>query len=65
MKYSTSHSPFISNLLVIILSDIDECAEGIHDCHENSTCANYAGSFSCYCNSGFTGNGTYCKGLFS
>ena len=44
--------------------DIDECAKSIHNCHLNSTCTNTNGTFLCMCNSGFTGNGTFCKGKF-
>ena len=37
--------------------DIDECVLQIHDCHENATCENTAGSYNCKCNQGFTGDG--------
>ena len=41
--------------------DIDECeSSAMNDCHDNSTCINNIGSFSCVCNIGFTGNGTNC-----
>ena len=43
-------------------SDIDECAEEIDNCHDNAACNNNEGSFNCTCNSGYTGNGTYCEG---
>ena len=33
-----------------------------HSCHDNATCTDTTGSFSCECGVGFTGNGTYCRG---
>ena len=44
--------------------DIDECMDHMDDCHQNASCRNNNGSFSCSCNSGFTGNGTDCEGMF-
>ena len=44
--------------------DIDECMNHMDDCHQNASCRNNNGSFSCSCNSGFTGNGTDCEGMF-
>eukprot|EP00794_Sanderia_malayensis_P014697 gene14697-16223_t len=46
---------------VPISLDIDECHLRVHDCHENATCTNTHGRFSCTCKYGFTGNGTMCK----
>eukprot|EP00079_Xenopus_tropicalis_P031382 XP_017945153.1 PREDICTED: protein kinase C-binding protein NELL1 [Xenopus tropicalis] len=39
--------------------DIDECAEGIIECHNHSRCVNLPGWFHCECRSGFHDNGTY------
>ena len=41
--------------------DIDECMDTI--CHTNGTCSNTIGSYSCACNSGYTGDGKDCTGL--
>ena len=43
-------------------ADIDECAMKTHNCHDNATCIDTTGSFSCECEAGFTGNGAYCRG---
>ena len=40
--------------------DIDECDEGLDECHINATCENTVGSYECYCFTGFTGNGFDC-----
>jgi len=29
--------------------DVDECFLGLHNCHENATCANKPGTFECHC----------------
>ena len=46
------------------ISDINECNEESDHCHENATCSDTDGSYNCTCNSGFSGNGTYCEGWF-
>ena len=43
-----------------MLRDIDECANDV--CDANASCANTKGSYSCRCNSGFTGDGKKCDG---
>jgi len=46
--------------------DEDECVTNNNNCHQNATCGNTVGSFTCSCNNGFTGDGTNCVGkLFS
>ena len=61
----TRFSCLFGNLFMENLPDINECTSGEHNCHQNATCSNNNGSFSCSCNSGFSGNGTYCEGLFN
>ena len=48
--------------LINTSSDIDECSKGSDDCHDNATCIDTDGSYNCSCNSGYSGNGTYCEG---
>ncbi|XP_071948198.1 uncharacterized protein [Antedon mediterranea] len=43
--------------------DIDECAEGSHDCHDHATCVNTEGGFNCSCNDGFTQGSTDCEDI--
>ena len=46
--------------------DLNECTLGTNNCAGNgsSTCTNTFGSFTCACNSGYTGTGTSCAGQF-
>ena len=43
--------------------DIDECSVDVSPCDENADCTNSAGSYSCSCKQGFTGDGSSCKGM--
>ena len=67
MQYiKQNHDALIENVnLFMFLLDIDECEIGSHSCLENSTCVNAAGSFRCFCNKGFTGDGSKaCYGIY-
>ena len=44
-------------------TDIDECNDGIDNCHSLANCSNANGNFSCSCNDGFTGDGLTCSGI--
>ena len=41
-------------------TDIDECANGTHNCFIQATCSNTVGSFTCACNPGYSGDGVSC-----
>ena len=53
---------FLPFFLLKILSDHDECINGIHICNMNGICINTNGSFMCACNSGWFGDGVICEG---
>ena len=42
--------------------DNNECVDGTNNCHANATCTNTDGSFTCACNTGYSGNGVTCTG---
>ena len=42
--------------------DINECLT--NPCHDNANCSNTAGTFTCTCKVGFTGNGETCIGKY-
>jgi len=44
--------------------DIDECSTNYGECHDQATCINTPGSFTCACKSGYSGNGVTCDGIF-
>ena len=56
--------PFIltkTGILNIIFVELDECCVGGY-CHDNATCTNVPGGYSCTCKTGYTGNNTHCEG---
>ena len=47
--------------LTFVIPDIDECTGNV--CAENADCMNTDGSFQCFCQNGYTGDGiTNCSG---
>ena len=44
------------------LSDLDECLQ--NPCNESANCTNTPGSFTCHCNTGYTGDGFSCDGKY-
>lgn len=53
----------MSGFFKTFFADIDECSEGLSDCHQFATCTNTIGSFDCKCMSGFEGDGRICIGI--
>ena len=45
-----------------LFSDNNECTDGTNNCHANAACTNTDGSFTCACNTGYSGNGVTCTG---
>ena len=43
--------------------DINECSQSPAVCHQNAICTNTKGSYSCQCETGYTGDGIFnCTG---
>ena len=42
--------------------DVNECDEGLDNCHSEATCDNTVPGFSSTCKTGFTGDGRKCAG---
>ncbi len=50
--------------MLCISSDEDECDLNTDTCHAtNATCTNTPGSFTCSCNTGYSGDGVSCAGI--
>ena len=49
---------------LILVADVDECSAATHNCHGNAACNNTVGSYSCSCNTGYSGDGITCSGIF-
>ena len=47
----------------ILLTDINECINGNHTCHQFATCKNIPGTFQCSCGPGYAGNGFTCDDI--
>lgn len=53
MNYTSFSRTTVSFSLSLFDSDVDECAEGLSTCGENSQCVNLPGSHRCQCQRGF------------
>ncbi|XP_040114350.1 signal peptide, CUB and EGF-like domain-containing protein 2 isoform X5 [Oryx dammah] len=43
--------------------DVDECAQGLDDCHINALCENTPTSYKCSCRPGYQGEGRQCEDI--
>lgn len=48
--------------VLTFISDIEECATEIDNCHVDANCTNTKGSFYCTCHTGYDGDGVFCNG---
>lgn len=46
------------------ISDVDECTDQTDNCDSNSVCTNTESSFTCECDTGFSGDGVSCDGIY-
>ena len=51
---------YVNNIFSCIFIDIDECKST--PCDKNAACVNTDGSFTCTCNTGYSGDGFNCSG---
>ena len=63
--YGTCLNKFTTTKNQSFISDVSECADGLHNCHELADCAETDGGFTCGCKEGSTGNGIMCLGKIS
>ena len=64
--HNTSRHAISCFIFFTLLSDIDECSTGQHNCDvpDRATCDNTRGSFLCHCRHGYCGeDGQVCKGM--
>ncbi|XP_009005893.4 signal peptide, CUB and EGF-like domain-containing protein 2 isoform X8 [Callithrix jacchus] len=45
------------------LEDVDECAQGLDDCHTDALCQNTPTSYKCSCKPGYQGEGRQCEDI--
>ena len=51
----------IHSVCVVLCADINECeSNDSNNCDENAQCSNTEGSYTCSCNTGYTGDGVIC-----
>ena len=48
------------SMIIMLISDLDECALGLDDCDENADCSNSDGGFNCSCKRNYFGDGKLC-----
>ena len=54
----------MSVYVFLVFQDVNECEKpGGNNCHQNATCTDTAGSYTCSCMLGYSGNGNVCDGM--
>ncbi|KAM4846817.1 signal peptide, CUB and EGF-like domain-containing protein 2 isoform 4-T4 [Thomomys bottae] len=43
--------------------DVDECSQGLDDCHADALCQNTPSSYKCFCKPGYQGEGRQCEDI--
>ena len=51
----------MNQIFFTIFPEINECVP-VSPCHANATCNNTEGSYTCTCNTGYSGDGVTCDG---
>nr|XP_060623137.1 signal peptide, CUB and EGF-like domain-containing protein 2 isoform X2 [Anolis sagrei ordinatus] len=46
-----------------LFADVDECGQGIDDCHPDAICQNTPKSYKCTCKAGYSGEGKMCEDI--
>lgn len=73
MIWFSNHTPTLIVILLfivlgiiqpVIISDIDECDTNTDNCSSDANCTNTDGGFTCVCNTGYTGAGDACQGIY-
>ena len=49
-------------MICYIFIDMNECKDSSAICGASGSCTNTVGSFTCLCNSGYSGDGVICTG---
>ena len=62
--YFFNYFEFLRLQQLLLWSDINECTVGTNNCDAQATCSNTFGSYTCACNSGWTGRGENCTGMW-
>lgn len=72
--FSTTSRPFVKYILFWLsqiihllnmtsFADVDECSDSnLNACDKNAACTNTVGSYTCRCNVGYFGAGSFCTG---